>query len=253
MKGKILGTGAISGADGARYYYDEGAIKNAKDGHKLEGCEVDFEVKDGKAIHIYITKSAFSVNDATQNLLTTDLQSIKLKAFIMMGCVVLMIIPILGFIFGLVALVLYVLVVLGLHKASQSTSLLKNWILSMAVYLLGVVIIAVATLGTGASLSLAIITKGYSLFGGLGVMAIFSMALGFLIMLSSWYFSYLYYKEVAYITNEPFFMYYFWCALVGTITLAIFIGGIILLVGAVLWIIAWVKTQELRQSYSAVS
>lgn len=251
MTGKILGAGAISGADGKRYYYDDGEIKNAKEGQKLDGCEVDFDIKDDKAIRIYITKSTFNVNDATQNLLSTDLQSIKLKAFIMMGCAVLMIIPILGFIFGLAALVLYVLVVLGLHKASKSTTLLKNWVLSMAVYLLGGLIIAVATLGTGASL-FAMATKGYSLFGGLGAMAIISMVLGFLIMLSSWYFSYLYYKEVAYITNEPFFMYYFWCALVGTITLTIFIGGIILLVGAVLWVIAWVKAQELRKSYSAV-
>ena len=106
MTGKILGAGAISGADGKRYYYDDGEIKNAKEGQKLDGCEVDFDIKDEKAIRIYITKSTFNVNDATQNLLSTDLQSIKLKAFIMMGCAVLMIIPILGFIFGLAALVL---------------------------------------------------------------------------------------------------------------------------------------------------
>ena len=250
MKGKILGAGAISAEDGGRYYYDEGEIKNLKSGQKLEGCEVDFDIKDGKAIDIYIIKQAFNVNDATKNLLSTDLQSIKLKAFIMMGCCVLMIIPILGIIFGLAALVLYVLVVLGLHKASQSTTLLKNWILSMAVYFLGAIIIF-ASAGSGI-LSIGALMGGYSAFSGLGIMAIFGATLGFLVALSSWYFSYLYYKEVAYITNEPFFMYYFWCALAGTITLVIFIGGIVLLVAFVLWIIAWVKAQELRQSYSAV-
>ncbi len=251
MKGKILGAGAISAEDGGRYYYDEGAIKNLKDGQRLEGCEVDFDIKDGKAIDIYVTKGTFNVNDATQNLLSTDLQSIKIKAFIALGCCVLMIIPILGVIFGLAALVLYILVVLGLHKASQSTSLLKNWLLSMAVYFLGAIIIFVSV-GSGL-LSVGALMGGYNYFSGLGMMSILGALLGFIVTLSSWYFSYLYYKEVAYITNEPFFMYYFWCALAGTITLFIFIGGIILIAAAVLWILAWVKAQEIRQSYSVVS
>ena len=56
MKGKILGAGAISGEDGVRYYYDESELKNLKEGQKCEGCEVDFEVKDGKAVGVYITK-----------------------------------------------------------------------------------------------------------------------------------------------------------------------------------------------------
>lgn len=58
MKGKILGAGAISSEDGVRYYYDENELKNAKEGQKIEGCEVDFDVKDGKAVAVYITKSA---------------------------------------------------------------------------------------------------------------------------------------------------------------------------------------------------
>lgn len=58
MIGKILGAGAIRGEDGARYYYDEGEIKNLKDGQSLEGCEVDFDIKDGKAIAIYITSES---------------------------------------------------------------------------------------------------------------------------------------------------------------------------------------------------
>ncbi len=54
MKGKILGVGAISGAGGSRYYYDENELKNVKDGQKIEGAEVDFDIsQDGKAISIY--------------------------------------------------------------------------------------------------------------------------------------------------------------------------------------------------------
>lgn len=56
MKGKILGAGAISGEDGVRYYYDEKELKNLKEGQKLEGCEVDFDIKDGKAVGVYIIK-----------------------------------------------------------------------------------------------------------------------------------------------------------------------------------------------------
>lgn len=56
MKGKILGAGAISGEDGVRYYYDEKELKNLKEGQKLEGCEVDFDIKDGKAVGVYIVK-----------------------------------------------------------------------------------------------------------------------------------------------------------------------------------------------------
>lgn len=54
MKGKILGAGAISGEDGVRYYYDEQELKNFKEGQKIEGCEVDFDIKDGKAVGVYI-------------------------------------------------------------------------------------------------------------------------------------------------------------------------------------------------------
>lgn len=58
MKGKILGAGAISGEDGVRYYYDEKELKNLKEGQKLEGCEVDFDIKDGKAVGVYIVKGS---------------------------------------------------------------------------------------------------------------------------------------------------------------------------------------------------
>lgn len=54
MTGKILGRGVIRGDDGQRYYYDDGELKNAKDGQSIDGCEVDFDIKDGKAIEIYI-------------------------------------------------------------------------------------------------------------------------------------------------------------------------------------------------------
>ena len=60
MTGKILGQGAIRGEDSVRYYYDEGAIKNPQDAQKINGCEVDFEIENGKAVDIFIIKSGES-------------------------------------------------------------------------------------------------------------------------------------------------------------------------------------------------
>lgn len=62
MKGRILGAGAISGDDGQRYYYDESELKNVQEGQRLENAIVDFDIKDGKAVGVYIIKSNFSIN-----------------------------------------------------------------------------------------------------------------------------------------------------------------------------------------------
>lgn len=258
MTGKILGVGAISGADGERYYYDDGEIKNIREGQRIDGCEVDFDTKEGKAINIYITKTSFNVDDATQKLPSNDLQSIRLKAFIMIGLFVLAIIfsaiPFINFVFmpllGIATIVVYIFVVLGLHRASQSTTLLKNWLISFGVYILGFIFIGISVIVGKVSI-LGGAMNGEGMFAGFGIGATLIFVLGFIVMLSSWYFTYLYYKEVAYITNELFFMYYFWCALVGSAT-ALFIGGLILIASAVLWIMAWVKAQEIRKSYSAL-
>lgn len=83
MKGKILGAGAISGEYGVCYYYDDNEVKNLKSEQKIDGCEVDFDVKDGKAVSIYITKTSFNID--TQQLFSNDLANIKLQAYITIG------------------------------------------------------------------------------------------------------------------------------------------------------------------------
>lgn len=117
MKGKILGAGAISGEDGVRYYYDEKELKNLKEGQKLEGCEVDFDIKDGKAVGVYITKGGgfnadfgkigakvsaslekgtlpkfdskhifWDLNGAKANIFGANIHSVKLFLFLSMLC-----------------------------------------------------------------------------------------------------------------------------------------------------------------------
>ena len=92
MTGKLLGVGAIRGEDGARYYYDEGEIKNLKDGQKLEGCEVDFDIKDSKAIAIYITSDSKAESIASQTnqnysneVISKELNIGNTKGFIFKG------------------------------------------------------------------------------------------------------------------------------------------------------------------------
>ena len=86
MTGKILGQGAIRGEDGVRYYYDDGAIKNPQDAQNINGCEVDFEIENGKAVDIFIIKSGKSVesngitNQSTDDL-TNDSNEVISKAF----------------------------------------------------------------------------------------------------------------------------------------------------------------------------
>lgn len=80
MKGKILGAGAISGEDGLRYYYDENELKNAKEGQKLENCEVDFDIKDGKAVAVYITKS-FGFNTEFGKNVSASFEKVNLPSF----------------------------------------------------------------------------------------------------------------------------------------------------------------------------
>lgn len=80
MKGKILGAGAISGEDGLRYYYDENELKNAKEGQKLENCEVDFDIKDGKAVGVYITKSSGFNTEFGKNV-SASFEKVNLPSF----------------------------------------------------------------------------------------------------------------------------------------------------------------------------
>ena len=102
---------------------------------------------------------------------------------------------------------LYIFVVLCLHRASQSTTLLKNT-LFLFVYILGFILIGISFIVGEVSI-LGGTMNDEGMFVGFGIGAILLLVLGILIMLLSWYFTHLYYKEVAYITNEPFFMYYF--------------------------------------------
>lgn len=253
MQGKILADGLISGSDGNRYTYTTGDLKNAqgKSIHSIIGSEVDFEGLEGKASNIYITQTSFNIDD---KLFSGDLQSIKIKAYIAIICPILALIPILGFIFPFVAIALQILVIIGLNKGAQSTTLLKTYIISIIIPVVGSLIIFISVWGSIGVNALSIYSSGgisdiNYIISGIGV---FGVIFGILVALSWWFFMYRYYKELSYITNEPFFMYAFICRIVGYLTFFLFVGIFFLIADLALEIIAWFRTKELRKSYSAI-
>ena len=54
------------------------------------------------------------------------------------------------------------------------------------------------------------------------------------------------YNELSNISGDKFFLYYFIGSVVGTITVFIFIGYILLIVAFVLQIVAWYRLQEIK-------
>ena len=255
MQGKILADGLISGNDGIRYTYTASDLKNAqgKSLNAIIGSEVDFEGKDGKASDIYITKQAF---DIQHRLFDGDLQSVKFKVYAAAACYLLMFIPLIGFLFLILAIVLQFLVIMSVNKGSQSTSLLKNYLISIVIPFVGGIIIAVSvSLSVGGNI-FSLYSSGGNIgsmnyvFGALGV---FGVIVGIIVALSWWVFMYRYYKELSYITNDRLFFYAFVCRIIGYLTSIIFIGVLFLLADVVLEVIAWFRVKEIRKSYSAVA
>lgn len=244
MQGKILGDGVISGSDGNRYTYKPSELKNAKDTGYLVGSEVDFEIKDGKASEVYITKKAFNIDG---KLLGDDLPSIKLKAYIAIACSLLTFIPFLGVIFAIAAIILNIILVVSISKSSNSTTLLKNFILSIVAVAVGLTIVLFSVGGSMFSLFLSG-AKNTDFLSNMGFVGI---TFGIIIALSWLYFSYQFYKELSFVTNEPFFLYAFYARLVGGLTIVVFVGFLFLLLDFVLEVIAWLRTKEIRQSKSA--
>ena len=278
MQGKILADGLISGNDGKRYTYSAGDLKNAqgKSLNAIIGSEVDFEVAQsdsdkanadsgangtanangasGKARDIYITKQAF---DIQHKLFDGDLQSVKFKVYAAAGLCVLGLIPIVGWFFLLLAVILLVLVVISVNKGSQSTTLLKNFIMSLIIPFVGGIIIAVVgsislfgnVFSTASSGSIGVANL---IFGGIGILGVI---VGVIVALICWVFMYRYYKELSYITNDKLFFYAFVCRFIGCflsfIPLIGVVGKLFFLADLILEAIAWFRVKEIRKSYSA--
>lgn len=168
-------------------------------------------------------------------------------------------IPFVGIVFLLLTIVLLFLVVVSVKKGSQSTTLLKNFILSIIIPFVGGIIIAIVTVISMAGNAFVLYKTGEigvmnAVFGGVGIIGII---VGIIVILSCWVFMYRYYKELSYITNDRLFFYAFVCRLIGSFLSIIpfinFIGGLFLLADLVVEAIAWFRVKEIRKSYSAIA
>lgn len=89
--------------------------------------------------------------------------------------------------------------------------------------------------------------SGYANAGGTG--AIFGVILGLagvVGMIYAFFKEFQVYNELSNISGDKFFLYYFIGSVVGTITLFIIIGYILLIVAFVLQIVAWYRLQEIK-------
>lgn len=164
-------------------------------------------------------------------------------------------IPFVGVVAALLAIVLQFLVIMSVNKGSQSTTLLKNYIIALLIPFIGGIIITISLLGTvGGNVYYSYSGGGIGdinyIISGIGV---FGVIFGILVALSWWFFMYRYYKELTHITNDKLFFYAFVCRVVGYLTLLFFIGWFFLLADLVLEVVAWFRVKEIRKSYSAIA
>ncbi|WP_170019050.1 hypothetical protein [Campylobacter sp. RM16190] len=232
MQGKILDVGIISAKDGVRYRFDVEDVKNLnnKPIDSLIGAEVDFEIVDGFAKEIYITKTQFSLDVLKQD----DIKSIKLKVYISIATGILSSVPTIGFMFSIVSIVAMVFALISIKKVTGSNTILKNYILMSVCLLAGYMIVifaiipAIAFGVNGSSIGFIPIAIGLVLF-----------VYGFIVGIK-------YYKELTKLSGDPFFIYSFWLLVAGYLTLVFGIGYLFILASFVLQLIAWVRLKELK-------
>lgn len=257
MKGKILGAGAISGADGNRYDFDIADIENlnGKTQEQLVGAEVDFEVvEDSKsAKSIFVTSTNLSVNldvnDIKERFSANDAQGVRFK--FLMAIVLYAVgalfafIPFLGFIVtpicSIAAIVIFVLVTLRLNSLAESRTLFKNFLYSIVI---GIVASVVAGALGGASLISMLVRGSADDMGVLFFVAVAILVVGFI---ASFVFYAFYMREMAFVMQQKFILYSFWCNLVGVVLAVLFIGYILIFVAFVLFVIGVYQFREVRK------
>ncbi|WP_096030360.1 MULTISPECIES: hypothetical protein [Campylobacter] len=238
MKGKILGAGAISGEDGNRYYYDEDAIKNLNENSKIEGLEVDFDIKDGKAVEIYIISKSFSpnfgsiggslqntnlpkidskyafldLNEAKNNILAINIHPVKI--FIIIAILINAINSYAAYpefsgffyyFFTVLSVVLMGWVSFCLSKLANSLALIKYY----AYMLISCVMVFICTKAFVENLIPTFYNNGFPYF---------SLIFGLIFLVVCIYMLFKWYKTLAYVTNEKYFIYSLYLGILAVIT-----------------------------------
>ena len=155
--------------------------------------------------------------NSNTNSQKTQIDSIKRKAYIMMVSYTLffLVVPL------IVAVVFHIKLVLELQRVSHSKTLLRNLILSIAAPLVACAVVFVLYILLGITFREVMnfnemtdmdrfYTRRFLDDMSIIVFVLIACVLAF-------YFDYLYSKELAYITNQPYFMRSFWLSLVASI------------------------------------
>lgn len=132
----------------------------------------------------------------------------------------------------------------SLKRASQSQTLLLNYVLQLVLMLIGGFVIGFSALmvfftGTG---------LGQNPIVGLAGASITTIIVGFLFFIANALYSHKFYSEMAQITDQNLFKITFWLYLCGLFTLPFFIGAFLILVAIIIEIIAWVKISNINPS-----
>lgn len=257
MKGKILGSGIISGDDGNRYNFEVADIANLdnRNPDNLAGYEVDFEINENMAKSIFITGGGNSINmdinEIQGKLMANDVSGIRFKFLLSIGLYVLgsiiALIPFIGWVLGPIiyisGYVVLFLAVIGLKRASESKTLLRNLVFSFVIIFI-VVAIAFAIAGSA-------LIDGFDRFdsydsaAGTGLIVTAIICLVGLIIAIVFYV--LYSRELAFITGQKFLIWSVYVNILGALTTAIFIGYLLLIVAFILNIVGFWKFSEIRK------
>lgn len=262
MEGKILGVGVIRGKDGKRYAFDESDIDTQGKGiDELIGCEIDFEVQDNKAVSIYLLNSKPTSTKPINSLNPTNnsIRNLKIEFFISIILVLFGVVmkkTAVSNVCGTIVFILFFHIVLVIQKQSQSTTLFKRLCCG---FVMGFIFLYVAII----SMARASLSDNYLLFIW-GIV----LAVCFIGLIASFRFVYLFFEELAFITNKKSFLYSFDCFVAG---LGIVFFGLLLyeiigdfntifhFMAVCLFMFAsfvssvytWISLEEIKKSYSA--
>lgn len=257
MKGKVLAPSLISGEDGNRYTFEASDVSNLE-GRSMEhltGCEVDFEVSENMAKNIFITGGSINMANIQGQLMANDTQSIRFKFLLSIGLYFggsfISLIPFIGWVIGGILLiagfVIFVLAVLGTKRTSESPTLFKNFILSIAIVVVALIV--------------AMIFGGTALLGGMAGYSSADVGFGIVVAaillivgsIAALVYNLLFFRELAFVTEQKFLLWAFYANLLGGLTTLIFIGWLLLVAAVVLWIIGFYQMKTIRKRTEADS
>ncbi|TKX29620.1 hypothetical protein CQA38_02265 [Campylobacter sp. MIT 12-5580] len=255
MQGKILGAGAIRGDDGKRYSFKLEEVKNlnGKSEEQLVGAVVDFEIENDEAKAIFITQSAllagvnldfanFDMKAINGSFISSDdINAVKFRAILGIVCGIFSVIPFVGWLFSIAGIVFMILAILSVCKLTQDKKLLIFYIASAVLLFFGA--LGVAYTYTALFFALA--------FGTIAGGVMFMFILGVLFIIAGLVLKFFYYKMLANVTNEPFFIYAFIALVVASLlqipqNALFWLGYLVAIVAVVLEIIAWLKFKEIK-------